>query len=460
MEVAVTTTLEENRTKIISFVKKVYIIQPTFHKMDGKLVKGFSLGSCPLELPQMGGAIPNDWEKIFTNEYFDDIDYNTDASVIFITSPSNDILHAKEIIEKFRAKGKKVIFGAHEDGFSEDILGGVANAFYRGIPDKKDVKLMLHEAQMDRLKPVYDFGHNFDYPYDYSVYEGKKVKFIHIQGSTGCLFKCEYCRHPSSSNGGFYKLRDIDCIIEDMKSVRKITKNMGFKDPNFFNKKSHLIALCNRIIKEKLDVNWGAQMPCYVGNDKEVLKLMRKAGCRVIYIGFETMNQKNLDSVNKPFKVEDFVPMVRNIQRAGIRVVGYFMFGFDYDTEKSFDDVFDFVKKSKIAYPLLNILTPVPGTPVFERMKQENRLDLPNAKAFEELKPLYSIPCNQAYFEPKLMSRKELEYQFMKLSERLSSYKEIIRRSFTKFDLLSLVFFKMNLEFRKDHKRMTLNFKN
>ncbi|WP_242118855.1 B12-binding domain-containing radical SAM protein [Aestuariivivens sediminicola] len=450
------TALEHSPRMTSTLKKKVYIIQPTFHKMDGKLVKGFSLASCPLELPQMAGAVPLDWEKTFSHEYLEDIDYDSDASVIFITSPSNDILHARDIITQFKLKGKKVIFGAHEDGFSEDILGEVADAFYRGIPDKADVKLMLEDALHDRLKAHYDFGHHFNYPYDYTVYEGKKVNYIHVQGSTGCLFKCEFCRHPSSSNGGVYKLRDINCIIEDLRSVRKLTKYVAFKDPNFYNKRSHLLALCNRIIEEKIDVTWGAQMPIYVGKDKEVLDLMKKAGCRVIYIGFETLNQDNLDYVNKPFQVKDYIPMVRNIQNIGIRVVGYFMFGFDYDTAKSFDAVFDFVHESKIAYPLLNILTPVPGTPVFERMKREGRLDLPDAETFKEIHPLYSIPCNHAYFEPKLISREELESNFMTLSKRLSSLKEVWRRSFSKIDALSLIFLKMNLEFRKDHKRLEL----
>ncbi|MBG7631584.1 MAG: radical SAM protein [Bacteroidetes bacterium] len=439
--------------------KFVYIIQPTFHKMDGKLVKGFSLGSCPLELPQMAGAVPGDWKKSCCHEYFEDINYNSDASVVFITSPSNDILHARDIIVRFKENGeKKVIFGGHEDTFSESILGEVADSFYRGIPDKNDMQTMLDDALDDDLKGNYDFGHNFNYPYDYSVFEGKNVNYIHVQGSAGCLFKCEYCRHPSASNGGEYKLRDIDCIVEDLKSIKKLTKFIAFKDPNFFNSKKHLIELCNRIIKENLGILWGAQMPIYVGDDKKILKLMRKAGCRVIYIGFETMNQKNLDSVNKPFKVKKYVPLVRNIQKEGIRVVGYFMFGFDYDTKESFEQVYSFVRESRIAYPLVNILTPVPGTPIFERMKMEGRLDLPDAETFKKVHPLYSIPCNHAYFDPKLMSRKEIEDNFMKLSKKLSTFKEIFRRSFYRFNVLSFIFLKMNLEFRRDHQRMELHY--
>ena len=426
--------------------------------MDGKLVKGFSLASCPLELPQMAGAVPNDWQKICSHEYFEDINYNSDASVVFITSPSNDILHARDIVVKFKDKGKKVIFGAHEDAFSEEILKEVSNSFYRGIPDKDDMQEMLNDALNDSLKPHYEFEHNFNYPCDYSVYQGKKVNYIHVQGSTGCLYKCEFCRHPFSSNGGAYNLGDIDCIISDLKSIKKLTKYTAFKDPNFFNNREHLIKLCKRLIKEKLGIIWGAQMPIYVGKDKEVLALMHKAGCKIIYIGFETLNQKNLDNVNKPFKVNNYLPMVKNIQKSGIRVVGYFMFGFDYDTKESFDLVYNFVRESNLAYPIVNILTPIPGTPVFDRMKKENRLDHFDAATFKKTKPLYSIPCNHAYFEPKLMSRKELEDNFMQLSKRLRSFKEVFKRSFYKFNFISFILLKMNLEFRKDHQRMELHY--
>ncbi len=434
--------------------KKVYIIQPTFHKIDGKMVKGSSLASSSLELPQMAGAVPKDWQKSCSHECFEGINFNSDASIIFITSPSNDILHAKDIIIKFKERGKKVIFGGHEDTFSEAILKEVSDSFYLGIPDKEDMKIMLNDALENNLKDHYKFAHNFNFEYDYSVYKGKKVNYIQVQGSTGCLYKCEFCHHPFSSNGGGYKLRDIDCIISDLKSVKKLTKYAAFKDSNFFNNRDHLIKLCRRIIKEKLGVQWGAQMTIYVGEDKEALQIMRKAGCKIIYIGFETMNQKNLDSVNKPFKVSNYLSMVKNIQEAGIRVVGFFMFGFEYDTQESFDQVFDFVSKAKIAYPILNILTPIPGTPVFDRLKKEGRLHLPNVKTFKKVKPLYSIPCNHTYFEPKLMTRKELEDSFMQLSKRLSSYKEIVKRSFHNFNLLSFFILKMNLEFRKDHQRM------
>ena len=89
-------------------------------------------------------------------------------------------------------------------------------------------------------------------------------------------------------------------------------------------------------------------------------------------------------------------------------------------------------------------------------IKFSNSVQMAYKKApfFKKVNPLYSIPCNHAYFEPKLMSRKELEDSFMNLSERLSSFKNVFKRAFYNFNILSFILLKMNLEFRKDHQRM------
>jgi radical SAM superfamily enzyme YgiQ (UPF0313 family) len=438
--------------------KQAALVQPTFRKMDGRPVKGFTLGSCPLELPLLAGAMPEQWEKTSTHEYFDDINYDTDASVVFITSTTNDILHCRDVAIRFKERGKIVIFGGHEDVFSEDILKEVCDSFYRGIPGPADMQRMLDDAENGCLRASYTCGQALDFPYDYSVYEGRKIRFLHVQAGTGCLFKCEYCRHPWASNGGTPRFRDLDFVMEDLRSIRRITRYAAFKDPNFYNDRAHLLALCDRMEQEDLGIIWGAQMPIYVGGDPEALKALHAAGCRVIYIGFETLEAESLKEVRKPFDPEKYLPLVKRIQEEGIRVVGYFMVGFDHDTKDSFERIFDFVREAKLAYPLLNILVPIPGTPLFDRLKKEGRLDLPDVESFMKVKPLYSIPCNKAYYEPRNMTRAELEDGYMDLVKRLASYKEILRRVLHRPGRHTLTLLKLNLSFRMDYKRMAQDY--
>lgn len=432
--------------------RKVYLIQPSFHKMDGKLVKGWSQANCSVDLPMLSATIPNSWGKQICSEYYDEIDYDTDASLVFIVAMSVDIFHAVNIASKFKKRGKIVIFGGHQDSFSKELMAEVCDSCYYGSPGLDDMQKLLDNVINSTLKKEYHFGINIDFPFDYSLYKGKKVRYIQILGSLGCVFHCDYCWHQISYGGGV-KLRDVDMIIEDLKVVKKLTRFAAFRDPNFYNKRQHTIEVCNRITKEKIGIKWGAQCPIIIGHDDEALEAMYKAGCRLLFIGFESLEKENLRSVHKPFNPEMYKELALNIKKHGINVIGYFMFGFDYDTPDSYKKVLDFVEEAKLVMPIINILTPVPGTRLYEKMNKEGRLDYTDVNSFIQKKPLYSIPCNKCYFDHPTMSRSEIETKFMDLSYRLTTYERILKRS-VKPNIESLTILKMNLDQRKDRRKM------
>lgn len=432
--------------------RKVYIIQPSFRKMDGNIVKGWSQVNCSLDLPVLSAIIPSQWEKTCCLEYFDNIDYDSDAPVVFLTAMSNDILHAYDIARKLKEKGKIILFGGHQDTFCEAIMKSVCDSIYYGIPGPEHMEMMLEDAYSGQLKSQYQCGININFPFDYSVFEGKEVRYLQITSSAGCRFNCDYCCHQLNYHGHYW-LRNIDYVIEDLRAARKQTRFIAFRDINIYNNRKNLIELCSRIIEEKIDIRWGAQCPVYVGNDQEVLSLMRKAGCRLLFLGLETLNQKNLDSVHKPFKAARYSENISRIKKAGINVAGYFIFGFDHDTPESFDEVYSFVQDNKLSLVFMNIYIPLPGTRLFERMKKEGRLDIPDVETFIKKDPLYGMPNNRIYFTPKNMSRDELDKGFLDLSRRLTSYKEILRRSL-KPELAAATIFKMNLDLRKDRLKM------
>src|SRR5512134_184354 len=102
--------------------KKIYIIQPTYRLMDGKLIKELPLFNYSYNLPIISATIPEDWQKETCLEYTEEVDFDTDASVIILTSPGYDVARSVEIIEQFKQKNKIVVFGAHMDKFSDKIL--------------------------------------------------------------------------------------------------------------------------------------------------------------------------------------------------------------------------------------------------------------------------------------------------------------------------------------------------
>lgn len=430
--------------------KKIYIIQPTYRKMDGSKVKGWSLFNHSLFLPIFSASVPGDWEKETCLEYFNDINFDSDASVILITCMGYDIMHALNIAGTFREKKKIVLFGAHMDDFSDKVMINSCDSVIYGVPSPVNMADLLNDALCRNLKPRYDFGINFNFPFDYSVLKGKNMPFIQVQGSTGCKNKCNYCCATQKSLSGKYKLRKIEYIIDDLKAVSKLTKYVSFIDPNIYNNRGFLLKLCRRILNEKINLIWGAQSTVDIGDDQELLKLLKKAGCRILFIGLESVEQRNLCFLGKPYNSEEYLDQVLNIKKASIHVAGYFMLGLDFDTHESPDAIYRFVRNSRIVLPVLNVLMPVPGTIIYNILKKEDRVLLEDCDDFLENNPLYSVPCQTPFFKPKNMSSDEVTKIFLYLVKRLYRYREIFRRAFVLNPFEAAKILIMNLELRKN----------
>ncbi len=428
--------------------------------MDGKLVKGWTQFNHSLNLPLLSAVIPSDWQKEFCLEYFDDVNYETDAAVIILSCMGYDIMHAVEIAENFKKLDKIVIYGAHMDQYSEKLMKKVCDSSYHETPSPSNMKIILDDVLNGTLKADYQCGLDIDFPFDYTVLKDRKIRFVQMLTSIGCRNTCEYCCTAAVYKGR-YRVRRIDYVIEDMHSVRKLTKYGSFVDSNIYNNPFYLRKLCKRIVDENIGLQWGAQSTIDIGNDPLTLKLLYQAGCRILFIGLETLDQHNLEYVNKSYDVNFYNELVKKIRSAGIHVAGYFMLGFDSDTVDTFNNIYKFINTAKITLPILNILLPVPGTRIFESFKSEGRLIIGNENDFEDKKPQYSVPCNHSFFIPKQMSQYELESRFLNLYRMVSmNWYAIIKRSFSLNPLFYLVFLRMNIALRKEYKAMVNKYPN
>lgn len=434
-------------------MKKVYYIQPSYRKMDGEIVKGWVMFNASITFPILSAATPDDWEKSFCLEYFDEVDYDTDASVVCLTSMNYDIMHAVEIAERFKQRGKKVIFGAHPDAFSDLLMRRVSDSVYYGIPDRTRLGGLLNDALAGRLLPEYDFGVRINQPFDYGVYAHHRMRMLPALASAGCKNQCSYCCYPETYKGR-YHLRKIPVVLEDLRSIRQHCRIVAFKDANLYNNRKYLLLLCEAIRKERLGLKWGCQVTIDIGADSEALRALRKAGCGIVVVGLETLDQRNLQQVGKPYEVAKYREWIRSIRKAGLQVIGYFMLGFDHDTAESVEKIYDFVHDTRLAVPYVNIVIPVPGTRLFKQFYDEDRLLIRNEDEFAEKNPLYSVPCGHCLFRPKRMSVPELEDAIVQLSGRLTTLPEIIRRSLVPQPFTALNLLKMNLDVRKEYRKL------
>lgn len=434
--------------------KKVYLVQCSYRKMDRTVVKGSSMIiNCTLNVPMLIPTIPGDWEMDTVLENFSEIDFGSDASVVFVSTTSSDMVHAYHVASRFRELGKKVFFGGFSDTMSLQVMKRICHAVYWGNPDAVWMQKMLNDALEDRISPEYHCGINIDFPFEYGVFKGEKIDHLIVVSSVGCKHRCDYCQHTVQYDG-VYKLRGIDLVIADMRSVKELARIAAFRDSNFYNEREYTWQLCERILDENLQMKWGAQCPVTIGKDTELLKLMYRAGCRALFIGYESLNQANLKSVHKPSHIRQFKEYTRNIREAGIYVVGYFVFGWDYDTRESFQEVYDFVSETRLSLPIINMYTPVPGTRYYQRLVEEGRVRLPEPEHFVEQDLIFSIPCNACHYTPMSAPPAELEEEFMKLYRKFTTPRQLMRRSLGHNVPETIALLRMNLNLRFERKRL------
>lgn len=430
--------------------KKIYFIQPSYRDQKGALLKGDRLYIISLALPALSAIVPDDWEKEFCYEYFEDVNFDSDASVIGISSMGYEIFRGVEIASEFRKRGKIVLFGGFQSHISKDYLEGHCDAVIHGNPGKFDMSLILKDAEASMLRKEYYCKVDLNYSFDYSVLDSKNIFFTPVLLSVGCYNTCDYCC-ISSIYKGKYSLRKFRHVVQELEYLSGKTKYIAFVDTNFYNNKKYLRKVCTTIIDHGYNFTWGAQSTIDIGDDIETLTLIKKAGCRVLFIGMESIDQSNLDSVNKKYSVDSYHQKIRNIHKAGIRIAAFFIYGLDNDTIDTSAHLSRFITKNRIALPMLNILVPTPGSKLYDKLTREGRIIMKDEQDFLKNNIAYNSSFNLCFYLPKNMTPAEVEDGFLDLLRRLSGYPHIIWRSISRNIPLSIFLLYMNWLFRKEY---------
>jgi radical SAM superfamily enzyme YgiQ (UPF0313 family) len=433
--------------------KKILLIQPTYRDAAGRLFRGSTMTYCSLTLPALGATIPRDWEREYCLEYFDSVDFDTDASVIGISSMGYDIVHGMEIAREYRRRGKTVIVGGPQARLMLDAVRPVCDTVVHGHPAPDDMNMVLADALHGGLQPEYRFGLDLNYPFDYSALKGARMGFVPALTSVGCRCECTFCCTAALYDGSF-RLRKLRHVLADLHAVRGISRHAVFVDANFYNNRVYLLKLCRSMQSAGLDLRWAAQCTPDVGDDEEVLGALRMAGCILLMVGFESLSQTNLDAAGKPLRADRHRERARRIRNAGIEVGGYFILGLDDDTVESFDATFDFIRESGIAFPVLNLLLPAPGTRMFDHLNRDGRLRVTNEADYLVNNGTYATACSRSFYLPARMSPDEAEEHFLRLYRRLTTLRQVIRRSSHVSPFLFGSLLQLNLAMRREYRMM------
>ena len=237
--------------------------------------------------------------------------------------------------------------------------------------------------------------------------------------SWGCPFDCNFCS-VTAMFGKKYRFRSADSILAEIREKRP--RKIFFYDDNIAAHKGRLKNLLRRMIDEDLVVPWSAQMRIDVTRDPELLELMRRTKCLIVYLGLESIHQETLDRFEKRQTVDDIVRALRTFRQYGLKTHGMFVLGADTDDRQTVRDTVDFCMKNQVDTIQLNILTPLPGTPVFDELDAQGRI-------FEKRWHLYD--AHHVVFTPKQMTPYELQLETLRGFMRFYSLRQWLKYFFT-----------------------------
>ncbi|MEK7744779.1 MAG: DUF4070 domain-containing protein, partial [Elusimicrobiota bacterium] len=214
-------------------------------------------------------------------------------------------------------------------------------------------------------------------------------------------------------------------VLDEVRAIKRLWDRpfIEFADDNSFVLREHYKALLRALIPEK--VRWFTETDISVAEDSELLELMRESGCQQILIGLESPRAAGLDGLElrrnwKSGRLPGYERAIERIQSHGITVNGCFILGLDGHGPEIFDQVYEFVERSKLYEVQITVQTPFPGTPLYSRLKSEGRL-------IEEGRWDKCTLFDVNYI-PSGMAPKELERGMVELARRLYTEEFIARR--------------------------------
>jgi len=202
--------------------------------------------------------------------------------------------------------------------------------------------------------------------------------------------------------GRQYRFRSAAKIIQELKTRK--TNQIFFCDDNFSANVKRTYELLSLMLKNKIK-DWACQVRCEAARDTKLLSLMAKAGCKVVCVGFESINQKTLENYKKNQTVQEIINSIKAFHQKKIKVHGMFVLGSDDDSTKTVWDTLRFAIKQKIDTIQMMILTPLPGTKVHNELTAQKRI-------FTQDWNLYD--GQHIVFNPKLLTAKELQTNVFK----------------------------------------------
>lgn len=328
-----------------------------------------------------------------------------------------------------------VFIGEGEESFDKFLKGidpeqinGIAFKKKDGIVHKKIINSLLENLDSS---PMPDYSLYQLSKYNVSKLHAKENPIIWIETSRGCPFDCQICN--KIIYGRIFRPKSVTRVLSEIKLFMKQgIKNFLISDDGFTTDMARAEEICDRIIRDKLEISWSCMNGIRVDKvNQGLLRKMKEAGCYRVSFGIESGNQGVLDNLGKKVTLEQIESAVKMCKQVGLEIFGLFMFGFLDETFKTMQDTIDFAKRLPLDLVKASIIMPFPGSPLYEKYKALNLLypvgDYRHFNFYTSPQLVYRHPSlkwndiimhqnkfyRSFYFNPKYILRR-LKYSFLR----------------------------------------------
>jgi len=378
-------------------------------------------------LAHLAGLVP-DHDVCLLDENVEAIDFDllTGFDIVGVTGMNVQKERMREILQELRRRKIFTVVGGAYASVDEQYFDGLCDVLFSGEADETWPKFV---AEFAAGKP-YDNFYKQAQPTDmtklptprFDLLKVKRYANGSIQFSRGCPFQCEFC-DIIVTFGRRPRMKHPERVIEELEQMRKLGFLSAFiVDDNFIGNKKAAKEVLRMIVtwqkQRGYPLRLSTEASINLADDPELLDLMYEANFRAVFIGVETPRAASLKETKKFQNVagDDLGAKLSRIQNAGLDISAGFIVGFDNDDAAIFADQYRFIQDNGIAVAMVGMLTAVPKTPLYERLKKEGRL-----------RP-HDFNCN---FVPKQMTPEQLRAGYWELLRRLYAPEAFLERYFT-----------------------------
>lgn len=407
-------------------------------------------GNPIITLPHIAAMTPKEHDIKIVNENYMNLDFNEDCDLVAITCYTMTAPRVYEIADEFRKRGKTVILGGYHPTAMPEEAKQHSDSVIKGMAEASWPKA-LKDFENGKLKPIYEKDHSFE-PEDIPPIRRDLIQrnpmIGAVQWTRGCQNRCEFCAISSFCERGVMR-RPIKDVVKEIKEMPN--RFIVFHDPHLTSHPRLAKELFKEMIKQKVNKRWLANGTTNVllKCDNEFLDLARKAGCMEWFIGFESVSQKTLNKIKKTHNiVENYRKLINRLHQNNMLVQGGIIFGFDEDTPDVFDYTLDQIYSLGIDIVEINILTPYPGTPLFDRLEKDGRILTYDWSRYNQV---------DVVFQPKNMTVKELYEGARRVAKEFYNPPNVAARFFKSFwytkKISAFIAAGGNLSYRRYYKR-------